>query len=904
DLHNLLRAFREVLLPDLDEESFADMYAQTVCYGLFAGICNAEFPQTFARENAADNLPATNPFLRRLFHHIVGPDLHSKVREDIERIVFLLKHADIAAILKDFGKRTRQEDPVVHFYETFLAQYDPKLRKSRGVYYTPEPVVSYIVRSVDHLLKEKFGKKEGLADPSVIVLDPACGTGTFLYSVIKLIHERVEAKGQYGAWNSYVRNSLLPRIFGFELLMAPYAVAHLKLGLLLKDTGYDFSGDERLGVYLTNTLEEAAKKSDILFAEYISEEANAATEVKKDKPVMVVLGNPPYSGISANMNEWIDDMLHGRLEGPGGGADYYSADGKPLGERKVWLQDDYVKFVRWSQWRLERTGAGIHAYISNHGYLDNPTFRGMRQQLTTTYNTLYLLDLHGNVARKERCPDGSKDENVFDIQQGVAIGIFMRSESTDKASVQHSELWGQRQDKYRALAVGSTRQTSWTTLRPRKPYYFFVPRNDELEAEYSAYWSIAAAMPTNSVGMVTARDGLNVHWDPETAFATVKEFAGLTVEDARDRFSLGKDVQSWSVAAAQKDILDHGLSKRFVRPMLYRPFDIRHMYYTGRSGGLICRPLRDIMYHVLTTQNLGLVFMRQVALGDAYSHFGVSRVPVDNRAFYSNKGIMSFAPLYLEPNHEEGGLFASDQPTDSPGGRRPNLSPEFIKEFSGKLGLEFVPEQPKTPSPQSSPPRGRGGRGAVRAAVDSLSGPGAGEGKGEVGDTVKLFGPEDVFNYIYAIFHSPTYRKRYAEFLKIDFPRVPLTSDVKLFRKLCALGGELVALHLMESPLLDTLVTKYPKPGNNAVERVSHNDETKRVYINEDQYFEGIRPEEWEFHIGGYQVLDKWLKDRKKAKRTLSADDIRHYQRIVVAIHNTIRLMAEIDKAIPKWPIE
>jgi hypothetical protein len=365
DLHDQLKAFRETLIPDLDPDKFADMYAQTICYGLFASKCNTEPASVFARESAADHLPKTNPFLRQLFHHIVGPDLNERVKWAVEQLVFLLNKADIGAILKDFGKRTRQEDPVVHFYETFLAEYDPKLRKSRGVYYTPEPIVSFIVRSVDHLLKTKFNKPMGVADPAVLTLDPATGTATFLHADVKLIYERVCAQGQYGAWSGYVRDNLLPRIFGFELLMAPYAVAHLKLGLLLQETGYDFSSDERLGVFLTNTLDEAAKKSDMLFAQWISEESNAASAIKKVKPVMVVFGNPPYSGQSANRSlletpvrvygEYTgkDKKTHvgwqvetktfiGRLLD-----DYYFVDGHPLGERNSkWLQDDYVKFIR------------------------------------------------------------------------------------------------------------------------------------------------------------------------------------------------------------------------------------------------------------------------------------------------------------------------------------------------------------------------------------------------------------------------------------------------------------------------------------------------------------------------------------------------------------------------------
>jgi predicted helicase len=417
-LHTQLAAFRDNLIPDLSAEYFADMYAQTIAYGLFAARCTNSNGNTFTRHNAAYLLPKTNPFLRKLFNHIAGPDLDDRIAWLVDDLVQVLAQADMEAVLKDFGKRTAKEDPVVHFYETFLKEYDPKIREMRGVYYTPEPVVSYIVRSVDHLLKTRFGKPLGLGDEKTLILDPALGTATFLYMVINEIHQAIVGKGQQGLWNEYVAEKLLPRIFGFELLMAPYAVAHLKLGLLLQETGYQFRSEQRLGIYLTNTLEEAFKKSEQLagFNEYIVEEANAAARVKKDEKIMVVLGNPPYSGISANRGEWITNLID----------DYRKVDGNPLGERKVWLQDDYVKFIRFGQWRIQRTGRGILAFITNHAYLDNITFRGMRQSLMNTFDEIYILDLHGSAKKRDVPPDGGKDENVFDIQQGVAIALMVK----------------------------------------------------------------------------------------------------------------------------------------------------------------------------------------------------------------------------------------------------------------------------------------------------------------------------------------------------------------------------------------------------------------------------------------------------------------------------------------------
>ncbi|HEX6820208.1 MAG TPA: N-6 DNA methylase, partial [Ktedonobacterales bacterium] len=535
-LADLREAFRSTLLPDLTSEAFADMFAQTLAYGLFAARYNHTGPRPFEWRDAAREIPRSNPFLRKLFATIEGPDLaDAPYIGFVDDLARLLAGADMAAILRDFGKRTRTEDPIVHFYEPFLLAYDSKLRELRGVYYTPDPVVSYITRSVDALLARDFGVRDGLSDGRVMTLDPACGTGTFLAKVVSLIRERFMAANNAGAWAAYVRQSLLPRLFGFELLMAPYAMAHLRLGMEI--AGLDLPEDERggwhvplgenerLGVYLTNTLEEAAVRSNLLMGKYISDEANEAARVKRDKPVMVVLGNPPYSGHSANNGVWIASLLRGEdltntqgeklLErGKGKKSDnYFAVDGQPLGERNPkWLNDDYVKFIRFAQWRIENTHHGVLAFITNHGYLDNPTFRGMRQSLMRTFDEIYLLNLHGNSKKKERTPDGGKDENVFDIQQGVAIGLFVKRRTPDPqvgqtflsasppATVHHAHLWGDRERKYARLAEYDVESTPWTTLAPQSPFYLFVPQDANLQDEYRQGRSVTEIMPVNVLG--------------------------------------------------------------------------------------------------------------------------------------------------------------------------------------------------------------------------------------------------------------------------------------------------------------------------------------------------------------------------------------------------------------------
>ncbi len=835
-LNHQMDTFRTTLMHDITKAKFADMYAQTICYGLFMARLSHQ-SGVFTREMASRYLPKSNPFLRKMFDEICGIDLDERIAWAVDNLVLLFNKADMSAVLKDFGKHTGRQNPVLHFYEDFLDAYDPELRRKLGVYYTPESVVSYIVRSVDKILKRDFKLEKGLADATKItipnpkgeaksvhkvqILDPAVGTGSFLHGVVS--HIQQSFVGNEGMWQGYVDNDLLPRLFGFELQMAPYTIAHLMIGLLLKEYHYEFSDDKRLGIYLTNTLEESDKQIQesmrFGFADWLFNESTAASDVKADAPVMVVLGNPPYFGKSANKGKWIKKLI----------APYFKVDGEKLGERNPkWLNDDYVKFIRFAQWRIEQTGYGVLAFITNHGYLDNPTFRGMRQNLMSTFDNIYLLDLHGNSKKKEKCPDGKNDENVFNIQQGVGIGIFIKKPQSGHkrhpATIHHADHFGVRSGKYQWLAENDVDSTKWETLEPISPFYLFKPRSMDRFDEYKNGWKITDVFPVNSVGIVTARDGLTIKDTENEVWQTVNEFTNCTPEEAREKFKLGKD-SDWKIEWAQRDIKQSKMLKKSIVPILYRPFDIKHTYYTGTPSGFHTRPRANIMRHMLPGDNLGLVTVRQVAEG-IFNHVFVSNTIVESRITLSNKGIASLYPLYLYPEGEP---------------RRPNLSPEFLAELAAVIGF--------TPS------------------------------------------PEQVFYYIYAVFHSPTYRSRYAEFLKMDFPRLPMPTDDALFNELCPLGEALVGCHLLERKLPE--LVKYPVAGNDIVERVVYSDKDRRVWINKTQYFEGVEPQVWEFQIGGYQVCHKWLKDRKN--RTLSYEDKLHYPKVVEALAATIALMADID---------
>jgi predicted helicase len=842
-LHEWLRAFRETLIPDLTEHQFADMFAQTLAYGLFAARVHAP-NKPFSREAAAVNLPRTNPFLRELFEQIAGVRMPDTIAWAVDDMVELLKHADMAAILKDFGKCKGREDPVVHFYETFLAAYDPAMREVRGVFYTPEPVVSYIVNSLDWLLKTRLGRPKGLADENTLILDTATGTATFLYFVIELIHEGF--RKQLGAWDGYVSRHLLPRIFGFELLMAPYAIAHLKISMLLEQSGYTFGSDQRLGIYLTNTLEEAAKKSEMLLGQFVAHEANAASEIKRTRPIMVVLGNPPYANFGRmNRGEWILNLLKD-----------YKQD---LKEKKLNLDDDYIKFIRFAQWRIEQTGYGILGYITNNSYIDGITHRRMRQSLMQSFDEIYVLNLHGSSMKKEKAPEGDKDENVFDITVGVSIllAVKMKQKSgatKSPARVFHADLWGRRDvyggekltgGKYHWLWQNSAETTPWQELKPTVPNFFFVPKDFDDSDEYEGGWKLTEIFSLSQNGVKTDRDDLFVAFDKTELTDRMRQF--YSDDGLSDKFQTAYRVEDSSsynlLSRRQRTRFEHAC----IQPFFYRPFDARWLYY---SVGLTSRPAHEVMRHILAGQNMAIVTTRKTE-----EEFGL----LCARLLAGHKSVAAYDintvfPLYLYP---------ADDELDVSTGRRPNLSPEFLKALAAKLKL-----------PQEGP------HGLPKSVT-----------------------PEDIFNYAYAAFHSPTYRTRYAEFLKIDFPRLPLTGSKPLFDRLAALGGELGGIHLLESAKLNDFITQFPAKGDNVVEKVHYADEGKRVWINPSQYFGGVPAAVWSFHIGGYQVCEKWLKDRKG--RTLTYEDIQHYQKIVVALFETIRLMAEIDKLIDKqggWP--
>jgi predicted helicase len=859
-LKDQMLAFKQILIHDITPKGFADVYAQTIAYGMFAARLHDPTLPTFSRQEAAELIPKSNPFLRKLFGYIAGPDLDDRIKWIVDSLVEIFLACNVEEILQNYGKSTKMEDPIIHFYETFLSEYDPKLRKARGVWYTPAPVVNFIVRAVDDILKTEFDLPNGLADNSktkikvdvqgkqveqevhkVQILDPATGTGTFLAETIKHIHKKFE--GQKGIWSNYVETHLLPRLNGFELLMASYAMAHLKLDLLLTETGYKPTTNQRFRVYLTNSLEEHHQDTGTLFANWLSTEANEANHIKRDTPVMCVIGNPPYSGESANKGEWIMSLMEDYKKEPGGK--------EKLKERNPkWINDDYVKFLRYGQHFIEKNGNGILAFINPHGFLDNPTFRGMRWNLLKTYDKIYTIDLHGNTKKKETAPDGSADINVFDIMQGVSINIFVKTgkkKTNELGKVFHFDLYGKREMKYDFLTDNSLNTVSYKEIPTVAPNYLFVSKDFEVQKIFNQGINVQELFTLSNVGIVTARDEFTIHKNKIELQKTIEEFLILDDETARSRFKLGKDVRDWQVNFAKKDLQNNYPDKGAIVNVSYRPFDIRWTFYSGKSKGFHCYPRTEVMKHFIKG-NVGLVYK----LGNAEDNSASAMVTkniIDFRS-WSRPGMQGgdyVAPLYIYLNSN------GQQTIGQTAERTPNLNSEIVKQIADKLSLSFTNEKEATKN---------------------------------------TFAPIDILDYIYAVLHSPTYREKYKEFLKIDFPRVPYPKEKDTFWQLVKLGGEIRQIHLLESPIVEKYITQYPEDGNNVVSKTKYQD--GKVYINDTQYFDNVPQVAWEFYIGGYQPAQKWLKDRKERK--LEFDDILHYQKIIVALSETDRLMKEIDK--------
>jgi type I restriction-modification system DNA methylase subunit len=831
------KAFQEELIETLTKERFANLYAQTITYGLFAA--RMRFDPTLAkggkggfyefdRETAWKFIPESLPLLKEIFYSMTGPHFPESLIWIVDDITQILEKADISKILVEFKTTRWEDDPVIHFYETFLATYNPKERERLGVYYTPLPVVSYIVRSIHKLLKDGFGKAEGLATSDVTLLDPAAGTLTFVVQAIKQVQKELEGKKKEGLLKSYIEEHILPHFHAFEILVAPYTVGHFKVSMVLEDMGYQFKQGKRFQFYLTNTLEMKDPKQ-ISFLIDLAKEGQEAKRIKEKVPILVVLGNPPYSVSSENKSEFIENLM-----------DDYKEDVRE--ERNIQpLSDDYIKFIRFAHWKIAQAGKGILGFITNNSYLSGVIHRGMRRKLLETFDEIYILNLHGSSRIGEKTPDGGKDENVFDIQQGVAIVLYVKLENPVKEkTIYYADLWGLRNEKYKYLFENDVRATKWQKLEPFAPYYFFVPKDFALQAEYEKFWKITEIFKEWASGVKTNRDHFLVDFDKQVLSRRILDMVSKNLDDELFKLTYGlKDGTYWSTQREREKVRNNPNYKTQFLPYLYRPFDVRWIFYQPNlieihRGGAS----KEIMVHFFK-ENFGLTVTRLLSSGNFFHTFVTANVTDMSLISTKTKETTYIFPLYLYPDKLTGQLSFKEA---HKGECIPNLTLEFLQAIKSSLGVEPT--------------------------------------------------PEETFYYIYAVLYSPIYRKRYEEFLKIDFPRVPMPSSYDVFKELSNLGKELVALHLLKHSDLEKTVVGFPKSGSNKVEKVAYTEEGRRVFINKEQYFEGIQKEIWKYQIGAYQIMEKYLKDRKGRK--LSLDEINHYMKVAKAIQLTIQLQKKV----------
>jgi type I restriction-modification system DNA methylase subunit/SOS-response transcriptional repressor LexA len=879
-LTKLMKAFQEVLVNDLDTDGFADMYAQTIAYGLLSA--RIADPHRKTADDFAANM-RTNPFLRELMETFLkvggrrGKAGGTGIDFDelgVSEVVELLDDANMEAVVRDFGDRNPLEDPVIHFYELFLKEYDPRKRMQRGVFYTPRAVVSYIVRSVDEILRADFGLADGLADirtwgemtthheslripegispdwDFVHILDPATGTGTFLVEVIDLIHKTLTAKWKTkgydenkidALWNEYVPRHLLTRLHGYELLMAPYAIAHLKIGLKLYETGYRFASEERARVYLTNALEPAQDFSGQFefVIPALAHEAEAVNEVKRQPRFTVVIGNPPYAQMSANLT---DDAVS--LVDP-----YRYVNGTRIVEKSALslernLNDDYVKFLRLAERHLERS-CGITGFITNNSYLDAVTLRGLRSHLLHTCSNIRTLNLHGDSDKRDVALDGSPDENVFEIKKGVAITLQVRKsdgipyDRADKRKLALSDLKGLVNAKLDWLSTHSQSQVNWTWVTPRVPNYLFLVQEEGVADEYASGVSLAELALVSATGFTSGYDELLTAFSSSELIAKLRAFSAQPKPLVLEKFKVSgvfaeKTFENRKLIANDEELKDR------VTPFLFSPFDIRYAYYRRE---MVMTASYRVGRNLLDGKNIALMLMRQVSIGSGFSHAFVTRHLPNNRAFYSTKGKVAYFPLFLVP--ETQGLQLGN------GTPAPNLNQGAFERFSNRLL----------------------GNGSSLSADEALG-------------------------YIYAVLYSSVYRHRYDSLLRSDYPRIPVARDAVLAQMLIDRGLQLIALHLLESPKLDRTITELRGGPTFEVEKISWSQNT--IWLNKAQTvgFQGVCEEVWSIQIGGYQVCEKWLKDRKG--RRLSNEEVALYQKIVVALDETTKVMKEIDEIIER----
>ncbi|OQA93935.1 MAG: N-6 DNA Methylase [Microgenomates group bacterium ADurb.Bin219] len=849
----LYQSFQKHLIKDLTIRDFADLFSQTFTYGLFIAKYQYEAQQTlfgkkvsglpFTTKTAYDFIQKSFGILREVFKVVSTQDMPQNLKVIVDDIVDILNHTDIYKLLSTGnGKR----DPIFHLYETFLLKYDKERKKQLGVYYTPLEVVSYIVNSTHALLKDDklFNASDGLAsynsnslEKSVTLLDPAVGTGTFFVEAIEKAIEEVKSK--YSKSPDYIskftRDHILSHFFAFEILIAPYVVSHLKVLFSLTKDGFEFTDEDGLKIFLTNTLEFHRKETSGFagfFEQTLVTEQQNALEVKNKTPILIVIGNPPYS--VSSQNEVDPETPFGKF--------YESYKEKVRKEERNIqpLSDDYIKFLAFAHWKVKQSGKGIVGMITNNSYLDGLIHRDMRQKLLEDFDLIYILNLHGDANRPQFTPAGKKDENVFDIRQGVTISLFVKPEKEIKKQIFYEDIVGSRDDKYQYLNKYNIKTSNWTKLDPNKPYWFFVPKKFKSEDLYQSFVSLEKIFSIYNAGSATGKDEVLTSLNKEELVRKMSTADESIFKLSMQNYKVSPPlIKKWLEELKGKEIDNQ------IYLYSYRPFDNRFILYNPR---IVQRARHVVMKHLIR-ENIALLTMRQYVYSAPYSHAFVTNNIVDRRIFISNRGAAHVFPLWIHETNEKHSnqqSFLDDSQVSS--GKTSNIKQDFLNLLSA----------------------------AYKQAVS----------------------PEEVFYYIYAVLYSNLYRKKFEEFLKIDFPKVPFTKDYTLFRKVSNIGKELADLHLLNSPLLNNPATKFEGGDGEFVKKWHYDSKLKRIYINEKQFFTNVAPEVWDYFIGGYQVLDKWLKDRKD--KSLSSEEINHYIKVIEALKHTLEIQTNIDKIYPE----
>ncbi|WP_323141729.1 type ISP restriction/modification enzyme [Massilia phyllosphaerae] len=849
EISNQYEAFKMHLIHDISKEDFSDIYAETIAYGMFAARLHDTSLDTFSRQEALTLLPKSNPFLRSLFTYLAGYDLDNRIAWIIDDLATIFQAADVGKIMEGFGKLGGRRDPFIHFYETFLAEYNPKKRTARGVWYTPEAVVNFIVRAADDIIKRDFKLADGLADTSkskitwdvgqtnkkgktvsiekevhrVQILDPATGTGTFLSEIVKVIAPRIQDVAP-SMWSSYVEEHLVPRLHGFELLMASYAMCHMKLDMMLTEMGYKpTNAAPRLSVYLTNSLEEGDPANQTLpFAQWLSNEVKQANTIKRDMPIMCVVGNPPYSSSSSNKSPWINNLIAPYKEN--------------LAESsKNALSDDYVKFLRLAESFVEKNNFGIVAMITNNSFVDGIVHRKMREHLRTTFNKIYIINLHGDSNKKERAPDGGIDANVFDIKQGVAITVAVKTEkSDDLADVFVKDIWGTRAFKYDWLSSNTIASIDFSPANLQGDYHFFTNRPFAEDSNYKSGFSLLELFVEGRSGIKFRKDKLLLtnHFTEQDAIQMVDDVLNLADNALLKKYKFN-ETSDWQIRE-QRDNFSPAVAKDIVK-IAYRPFDFRYAYYPlAKINKIIPRgdSRAGLMKHMIGRKNVALLSGRQNKSGNV-DHFLVVDCPSEMKAAENTVQSYHF-PLYIYPSEDD----FDSHPTV-------NFKPEIYAKLQ-KLGSDNTQGVP-----------------------DELA----------------------VFDYVYGVLYSHTYRQENAEFLRVDFARIPWPSSSQEFWRYSLNGKKLRQLHLMEPDAVGATPFPLMGEGDNVIDRALFCDD--KVWINAKQYFSNVSTIAWECCIGGYQPAQKWLKVRKGKKLTYS--DAKTYQSVIKVLTETSKLMSPKD---------